>query len=188
MAGRIKKISTRTVVRITLISFVLALVVAWPSQNAVYFPLYVALPTLFLIIFIGVLADLVGVAVTRATESPFHARAAKKKSGAREALNLIRRADFVANFSSDMIGDLSGTLSGAMAAALVIRWGGNLHLSPTILSVVAVSLVSAITIGSKALAKNFAIRQAEWVIWTTGRTIYWLLTGYNSLKRIGAKK
>ena len=52
---------------------------------------------LLFIIFIGIIFDLIGMAVTAADEKPFHAKAAKKIPGAKQAIYLVR-ADRVAGF------------------------------------------------------------------------------------------
>ena len=76
---------------------------------------------LIIIIFIGILFDIIGVAVTAADEPPFHAMSANKQKGSKEAVILIRNADIVSNFCNDVIGDIAGTLSGAAGATLVYR-------------------------------------------------------------------
>ncbi len=52
--------------------------------------LAVAFVILLVIILVGILFDIVGVAVTSADETPFHAMAARKVPGAREASRLLR--------------------------------------------------------------------------------------------------
>lgn len=154
--------------RVALWAFVVAMGVSWPAQAAmVGWPPISSLPVLLFIILLGVAFDIVGVAATRAHEQPFHARSATRQSGARKALRLVREADRVATFCSDMVGDLAGALSGALATGMSLRlFPSDLR---TLGVVLAVSLVSAVTIGLKSAAKGLAVRRADEVVWLAGR-------------------
>lgn len=156
--------------RVTLWAFVVALGVAWPAQAAMIgWPPLSSLPVLLFIILLGVTFDIVGVAATRAHEKPFHARSATRQAGARKALRLVREADRVATFCSDMVGDLAGALAGALSTGIALR------LSPpgwnTAAVVLAVALVSAVTIGLKSAAKGLAVRRADEIVWLAGRLL-----------------
>src|SRR5699024_6363980 len=61
-----------------------------------------------IIVLIGVVFDMLGIASTAANESPFHAMASEKVTGATEAVSIIRHADKFASFCNDVIGDISG--------------------------------------------------------------------------------
>src|SRR5690554_4174520 len=54
--------------------------------------LYSALALLVIIIFIGVIFDMIGIAVTAANETPFHSMAANKVHGAKQAVKLVKNA------------------------------------------------------------------------------------------------
>ena len=58
------------------------------------------------VVLLGIVFDIIGVAVTIAPEEVFHAKATKKADGARTSLNLIKNATKVANFCADVIGDI----------------------------------------------------------------------------------
>jgi len=156
-------------VRFALLAFVVALVVTWPAQTAALgWPTLAALPILLLIILLGVGFDIVGVAATRAHETPFHARSSSKRPGARKAIQLVREADRVATLCSDVVGDIAGTLSGALAVGLALRLG---PAERGVGAIVAVALVSAVTIGLKSAAKGLAIRRADAIVWLVGRIL-----------------
>ena len=156
-------------VRFGLLAFVLALAVTWPAQTATLrWPPFAALFVLLVIMLLGVAFDIVGVAATRAHETPFHARSASKRPGARKAIQLVREADRVATFCSDVVGDIAGTLSGALAAGLALRAEPSVRGVGAIL---AVALVSAVTIGLKSAAKGLAVREADAIVWLVGRIL-----------------
>ena len=73
---------------------------------------------LIAVIGIGILFDIIGVAVTVAKEEEFHAKASKKIEGAKSSIKLIRNSAKVANICCDVIGDICGVLSGAISAMI----------------------------------------------------------------------
>jgi hypothetical protein len=83
----------RWVATITIWTFVLAIVLGMVTQLLfrVVESFIVALIILLVIIFTGILFDMIGIAATAADETPLLAKAAKKTAGAREALYLQRR-------------------------------------------------------------------------------------------------
>ena len=83
--------------------------------------LLLALLILALFIGLGILFDIIGVAVTAADPRPFHSMAAHKEKGAKEALKLLRNADRVSSVCNDVVGDICGIVSGTTAAVLVVR-------------------------------------------------------------------
>lgn len=65
-----------------------------------------------LIIFLGVIFDIIGTAVTAANETPFHAMAIKKIKEAKIAVQMIRNVSKVSIICNDVIGDVCGIISG----------------------------------------------------------------------------
>jgi CBS domain containing-hemolysin-like protein len=160
-------------IKVGAAAFVVSALLAWPSQAAMrHWAAYLALPLLLAIVLTGILFDVVGVAATRASEIPFHARSAKGLPGARQAIRMVRQADKVALFCSDVVGDLAGTLSGAAAVAVAVHLfvGGSRALWAGMLAVAA---VTALTIGGKAVGKAYAIRRANAVVGRVARALAW---------------
>nr|GGG64008.1 hypothetical protein GCM10011398_04380 [Virgibacillus oceani] len=129
-----------------------------------------------IIVSIGVVFDMLGIASTAADEAPFHAMAAEKVNGAKEAVIIIRNADKFASFCNDVIGDISGIVSGTATGMVVVQIaaltgngeGSSLQIT---LSVVLTSLVAALTVGGKALGKYFAINASTNIIFFAGKVI-----------------
>ncbi|MBR3152385.1 MAG: hypothetical protein IKF52_02070 [Clostridia bacterium] len=65
-----------------------------------------AIIILVIVVFVGIVFDLIGVAVTVADEENFHAMASKKVDGAKTSIKLIRASSKVANICADIIGDI----------------------------------------------------------------------------------
>lgn len=121
---------------------------------------------------LGILFDIIGVAVTAADEKPFHSMASHKEPGAREALRLIRSADKVSSFCNDVVGDICGIVSGTTAAVIVVELQRYLSVQGVLLSLGVTALASGLTIGGKALGKTFAMECSTKVVYAVGRVIH----------------
>ena len=132
----------------------------------------VALLILALFIGLGILFDILGVAVTAADARPFHSMAAHKEPGAREALRLLRNASHVSSVCNDVVGDICGIVSGTTDAIIVVRLQNALSVKSVLISVAVTALISGLTIGGKALGKTFAMKQSTKVVYWTGRFLH----------------
>ena len=132
----------------------------------------VALLILGLFIALGIVFDILGVAVTAADPRPFHSMASHKEPGAKEALNLLRNASHVSSVCNDVVGDICGIVSGTTGAIIVVRLQEALSLRSVLVSVVITALISGLTIGGKALGKTFAMKQSTKVVYWAGRFLH----------------
>lgn len=133
-----------------------------------------AFAVLLLIVLIGIIFDIIGVAVTAADDKPFHSMAAHKVPEAPEALKMLRQADKVSSFCNDVIGDICGVVSGtasASIAALVLAGYGN---APKGLSVLLAALVSGLTVGGKALGKSVALSQSTSIVRMAAKVVFYV--------------
>ena len=122
---------------------------------------------------LGILFDIIGVAVTAADPRPFHSMAAHKEPGAKEALVLLRNAGRVSSVCNDVVGDICGIVSGTTTAVIVVRLQAALGLPESVLLSVAVTaLVSGLTIGGKALGKTVALNKSTSVVYWVGRVLH----------------
>ena len=128
---------------------------------------------LLAIIFVGILFDIVGVAVTSADEAPFHSMAARKVPGALEAIQLLRKAERVSSICNDVIGDICGVVSGSAAATISVQLIQNFTFSwPVVVSLVMSALVAGFTVGGKAIGKGFAVNSSTVIVYFVGKLIY----------------
>lgn len=132
----------------------------------------VALFILAMFIALGIVFDIIGVAVTAADPKPFHSMAAHKEKGATEALMLLRNAGRVSSICNDVVGDICGIVSGTTAAVIVTRLQAAFDLRGVLLSVAVTALISGLTIGGKALGKTFAIKRSTNVVYWSGRFLH----------------
>ncbi len=128
---------------------------------------------LLLIVLLGIVFDIIGVAVMSADEKPFHSMAAKKVPGASEALRLLRNAEKVSNFCNDVIGDICGVVSGSASAVVAVRALSSLN-SETASQLLMSALVAAVTISGKACGKNIAMSRATQIVTLVSKPIYYI--------------
>ncbi len=127
---------------------------------------------LLFIIAVGIVFDIVGVAVTTATEAPFHSMASRHIKYADRAIKLIKAKDRVSNFCNDVIGDICGIISGSASATVVVYMSAvapSVH--NVILSLVITAAAAALTVGGKAIGKSVAIRHSNTIVYMTARVI-----------------
>lgn len=177
------KSSFKTIIRwtifITTLTFVLAVMFSVAS-NTLLNGLNWALGMLvvLLLVMIGIFFDIIGIAATAGDEKPFHAMASERVPGARQAIYILRNADRVSNFCNDVIGDISGIVSGTAVTFVVLELLQSLQvqssMTSTIVNVAFAALVSALTVGGKALGKNLAITQSTKIILLMGRFFYFM--------------
>ena len=133
---------------------------------------------LFAIVLLGILFDIIGVAVTAADEKPFHAMASRKVSGARESLKLLRNSDRVSSICCDVVGDICGVVSGAASATIAALIIASADFGwPQIVTLAMSALVAGMTVGGKAIGKGVAIGSATRIVQTVGKIIYVLRYG-----------
>ena len=133
----------------------------------------VAFLILLVIIFLGIIFDIVGMAVASASEKPFHSMAAKKVPGAQEAIRLLRNAERVSSICNDVVGDICGVVSGSASATIAAQILSNFELSfASVVPLALSSLVAALTVGGKAVGKGIAVSSCTDIVYHAGQVIY----------------
>lgn len=132
---------------------------------------------LICIVAIGIVFDIIGVAVTACPEAPFHAMASRKVAEAPDALKLLRNANRVSSFCNDVIGDICGVISGSAAAVIAAR---VLILSKSkseiFITLLLSAVVSGMTVGGKACGKSLAMNSSTAVVRTAARVLCFFRT------------
>ena len=126
-----------------------------------------AIIILIAVILIGIIFDIIGVAVTVANEHEFHAKATKKIKGSKDSIKLIKNAPKVANICADVIGDICGVLSGAISALISMKITEQFGFSFDIQFILS-ALVAAFTVGGKAIGKNIANNESTKIVHAVG--------------------
>lgn len=158
-------------ITIFVLAFVISIVFSFISTSAIDgLPVIPAILVLLLVIFVGVIFDIVGVAVTVGKESDFNAMAAKKIPGAKTSLNMIKNSAKVSNVCADVIGDVAGVLSGSIAALISASIGSSLGLNFNVQFIVS-AIVASLTIGGKAIGKGIAQKNSTKIVGFVGKVI-----------------
>jgi Mg2+/Co2+ transporter CorB len=133
----------------------------------------VAILVICVFMFISIVTDIIGVAVTAADVSPFRSMSARKIRGAKEAIILIKNADKVASIIADILGDICGILSGAAGAVVTAVLVGDItDVTQTILIASGVSAaISGIIIFGKAIGKGIAISGCDKIVLFLGKVV-----------------
>lgn len=131
----------------------------------------VAFIILIAIVVIGILFDMIGVAVAVADPAPFNAMASHKIKGARSSLKMIRNAPKMSSICNDVVGDTCGIISGTSAAYIVTQLSDAGLMDYALLSLLLSGIIASFTIGGKALGKEFAMSRSKQIISVIGRIL-----------------
>ena len=186
----LKKVRNKTirwVITIFLVTIVISGTISFVSDEVMSSSgIATAFFILLAIILIGIIFDIIGMAVASADEKPFHSMAARKVPGAQAAIRLLRNAERVSSICNDVVGDICGVVSGSASATIAAQILNNLEFSwPQLISLMMSALCAGLTVGGKAIGKTFAVNSATEIVHTVGKLIFWL----EQIPRLlGAKK
>ena len=154
-----------------VLTFILSGVVGFISNNGIKkLNIFASIIILIVVIFIGIIFDIIGVAVTVAEEGHFHAKATKKAKGAKTSLRLIKNSSKVANICADVIGDICGVVSGAISAMIALKISDTYGVSSNIQFLVS-ALVASITVSGKAIGKGIANKESTKIVDIVGKIL-----------------
>ena len=170
---RQQRAAARWALTIFLVTIVVSATISFASGEVMArSSMAVAFLILLIIVAVGILFDIVGVAVTSADEKPFHSMASRRVPGAKEAIRLLRNAGRVSSICNDVIGDISGVVSGAASATIAARALTYIDFSwPQAVSLGMSALVAGLTVGGKAVGKTVAIRSCTEIVFLVGKII-----------------
>ena len=132
----------------------------------------VAFLILLAIILIGIIFDIIGMAVASADEKPFHSMAARKVPGAQEAIKLLRNAERVSSICNDVVGDICGVVSGSASATIAVQILKEFDFSwPQIVSLAMSALAAGLSVGGKAIGKSFAVNSSTTIVHAVGKIV-----------------
>ena len=165
-------VNYKWIVKITILAFCISLIFSSISEFVIpNVNLFVGIILVVIFIALGIVFDMIGVAVTSADEKPFHSMSARKVRGAKVAVLLKKNADKVGSFCNDVIGDICGVVSGSAGAIIASSIANQTSLSPFLLSLIVTGLIAAFTIGGKAIGKSVAINQCNMILYEVAKVI-----------------
>lgn len=156
-------------IKVFFITFILAALFG-SATNLVADLNFIALTlVLILVISIGILFDMIGVAALTSKKENFHAMASKKIKGAKVALELLNKSTMVATICNDVVGDVCGVISGGLGAVLAIYVADSTSLTLVLSTIIITAFISALTVGGKSLGKQFAAKRADKIIFMVAK-------------------
>ena len=166
----------RWVVTIFLVTIVISGTISFISDEVMSNSgIVTAFLILLTIIFVGIIFDIVGMAVASADEKPFHSMAARKVPGAQASIRLLRNAERVSSICNDVVGDICGVVSGSASATIAAQMLQSMDFGwPQLTSLLMSAFCAGLTVGGKAIGKTFAVNSATEIVHAVGRLIYWL--------------
>ena len=166
----------RWVVTIFLVTVVISGIISFISDEVMSsHGIIFAFLVLLAIIFLGIVFDIIGMAVATADEKPFHSMAARKVPGAQAAIRLLRNAERVSSICNDVVGDICGVVSGSASATIAVQILQGMDFSwPQLISLLMSALCAGLTVGGKAIGKTYAVSSATEIVHAVGKLIFWL--------------
>jgi len=171
---KIKKesVNVKWILTIVVISFVISFCLSFISQITIpNLSLFFGILITLLFVAIGILFDIIGVAVTTADEAVFHSMNSRKVKGARVAVKFKKNADKVSSFCCDVIGDICGVISGAAATTITVILVTTFNWNLLLTGLFVTAIISSLTIGGKAVGKSFAINKSDIILYEFAKII-----------------
>lgn len=159
-------INYKWIIKITLLAFTISFLFSMFSETVIpNVNISIGIIILVSFILIGIIFDMIGVAVTAADIAPFNSMSSRKVIGADIAVLFKKNADKVSSFCNDVVGDICGIISGSTGSIIVLTISNTLSLNKFYSMLFITALIAAITIGGKALGKSFAINKSNKILY-----------------------
>ena len=159
------KTDFKWVLIVTILAFIISIIMTLFStimlENV---SLLVAILITFLFILLGIVFDIVGVAVTSGDAVAFHSMSSRKVKGGKIGVKLMKNTSKVSSVCCDVIGDVCGIISGTSGVVIVSLIIKLTDVNELIISLLVTGLISALTIGGKALGKGFAVNKSKVIV------------------------
>jgi len=157
------------VIQVFLISFILSAVFSGLSSFLSNFNVIILTFIILLVISIGIIFDMIGVATLTAKEAPFHARNSKKVKEAASCIKLLKNSTKVSSVCNDIVGDICGIVSGSLGAVLTVYLSTALNVNSLLATILVTSMISALTVGGKAYFKTVAMKKSDNIVLLVGK-------------------
>lgn len=150
---------------VTIMAFIISLIMSLVSTMVLKnVTLTISILVTFLFILLGIIFDIIGVSVTSGDITKFHSMSARKVKGGKIGVKLMKNAPKVSSVCCDVVGDICGIISGSAGVTIVAIIIKLTDINELVISLLVTSIISALTIGGKALGKNLAINKSTQVI------------------------
>ena len=157
---------------VTILAFIISIVMTLFSTLVLEnVGLLIAILITFLFILLGIVFDIIGVAVTSGDEVAFHSMSSRKVKGGKIGVKLMKNTSKVSSVCCDVIGDVCGIVSGTSGVVIVSLIIKLTDFNELLISLLVTGLISALTIGGKALGKGFAVSKSKEIVTIVSRML-----------------
>lgn len=166
------------ILQITVLAFIISLTFSFTSENVIpNVNLFIGIILVILFIAIGVLFDMIGIAVATADEKPFHSMSAQKVRGANVAVIFKKNAAKVSSFCNDVIGDICGIISGSAGVIIAKTIAKQFNIDIMLTTLLITALIASLTIGGKAMGKGIAIKKCNIILYEFAKVVSFFYNG-----------
>jgi len=150
---------------VTILAFVISILMTLFSKITLQnVSLVIAILITLLFILLGIVFDIIGVAVTSGDEVAFHSMSARKVKGGKIGVKLLKNTEKVSSICCDVVGDVCGIISGTSGVVIVALIIKLTDVNELLVSLLVTGIISALTIGGKALGKGLAINKSKEIV------------------------
>ena len=171
---KIKKehVNVKWIIEIVVMAFAISFGLSFVSQTTIpKLSTWVGVIITLLFIMIGIIFDIVGVAVNSADEKVFHSMNARQVNGSKVAVKFKKNADKVSSFCNDVIGDICGIISGAAGTTIAVNIANSLNVELLFVNLTVAAIIAALTIGGKAMGKSFAMNKSDIILYEFAKIV-----------------
>lgn len=167
-----ERVNVKWIAIVSITAFIVSVCLSFIAQMTIpNFPLWLGIIITLLFIGLGIMFDIIGVAVTTADEAVFHSMNSRKVKGASIAVAFKKNADKVSSFCCDVIGDVCGIISGAAGTAITAILAADFKFNLLVTGLIVAAVIASLTIGGKAIGKSYAINKSEIILYQFAKFI-----------------
>lgn len=168
-----KNSKAKWLLTVLLISFILSIVMSITSEGLIpKVNVVIGIIIILLFIFIAVIFDMIGVAITAQEETPFHSMASKKIKGSTHSVKLLKNADKIASICNDVVGDVAGVVSGSAGVLVASTISDYFGINKSLVVLVTTAVIASLTITGKAYGKSIAIKNSKEITKQVGKVLH----------------
>lgn len=169
---KVRRNDAQWLLTVTILAFIISIIMGFFGELILgNVGLIISILVTLIFIMLGIVFDVIGVAVTAADIHIFNSMASKKVKGANISVRLINNASRVSSVCCDVVGDVCGVASGSAGVTIAAILIKTTNINVVIISAVVTAIISMLTIGGKALGKGYAIRQSTDIVHLAGKII-----------------
>ena len=167
-----KKNNKKWIITITIMAFAISMLFSFLSETILKdASLILGIILVLIFILLGIVFDMIGVAVTSADDKPIISMNAKKVKGSNIAVKFIKNSDRVSSICNDVVGDICGIVSGTAGVAVATSIASKFDINLFIVSLLVTATIETLTISGKAIGKGVAIKNSTKIITMSSKVL-----------------